>query len=297
MKAVIPAAGLGIRFLPMTKDQPKEMLPVVNKPTIQYVVEEAIDAGITDITIITGRGKGSIEDYFDRYPDLELFLKEHGKTKELEDIQRISSLADIFFIRQKYPAGLGDAVHLAKDHVGNEPFAVMLGDTINISKVPVIKQLIDVHKRTGCSVIAVEPVEKENIQDYGIIKGDKITDTLFRINDLVEKPGIEDAPSNLGITGSYILTPEIFDCIERTKPGKNGEIQLTDSIRMLLQDQDIYGQLFEGRRYDVGDMLKWIKTNIELALDDPKFGPELLPFIGHILGKRPLGKISKDLLS
>ena len=284
MKAVIPAAGLGVRFLPMTKEQPKEMMPVVNKPTIQYVVEEAIAAGITDILIVTGRGKSAVEDHFDRSPELEMFLKERGKTRELEEVQRISSMANIHFIRQKYPKGLGDAVWLAKDHVGNEPFAVMLGDTINISKVPVVKQLMDVHEQRGASVIAVEPVARDKIKDYGIIKGEKIGDRTYLINDLVEKPSPENAPSNLGITGTYLLTPKIFDCIERTEPGRNGEIQLTDAIRMLRQEQKVYGHGFEGTRYDIGDKLGWLKTSIELALKDQELGPQLRPFVESFIG-------------
>jgi UTP--glucose-1-phosphate uridylyltransferase len=287
MKAVIPAAGFGIRFLPMTKDQPKEMLPVVHKPTIQYVVEEAVAAGITDILIITGRGKRSIEDHFDCSPELEKLLLERGREKELREIRAISDMANIHFIRQKVPRGLGDAVLLAKQHVGKEPFAVMLGDTINVAKVPVVKQLMDVQAQRGGSVIAIEPVAREKIRDYGIIKGTKVADRTYLVQDLVEKPVPEQAPSNLGITGTYVLSPRIFECLERTPPGKGGEVQLTDALRCLNQLERLHGYVFEGTRYDIGDKLGWLKATFEMALDDPELGPELRPFVGGLIGKHP----------
>ena len=286
MKAVIPAAGFGIRFLPMTKEQPKEMLPVVHKPTIQYVVEEAVAAGITDILIITGRGKRSIEDHFDSSPELEKMLGDKGRKKELEEVRAISDMANIHFIRQKVARGLGDAVLLAKQHVGNEPFAVMLGDTINLARVPVVKQLVDVQKARGGSVIAVEPVAREKIKDYGIIKGSKVADRTYLVEDLIEKPSPEQAPSNLGITGTYVLSPAIFDCLERTPPGKGGEVQLTDALRLLNQAERIHGYVFEGTRYDIGDKAGWLKTMFELALDDPEMGPELRPFVADLLKRR-----------
>lgn len=285
MKAVIPAAGFGIRFLPMTKDQPKEMLPVVHKPTIQYVVEEAVAAGITDILIVTGRGKRSIEDHFDSSPELEKLLADRGREKELAEIRAISDMANIHFIRQKVPRGLGDAVLLAKQHVGKEPFVVMLGDTINVARVPVVKQLMDVHDERGGSIIAVEPVAREKIRDYGIIKGTKVDDRTYLIEDLVEKPSPEQAPSNLGITGTYLLSPEIFECLEKTPPGKGGEVQLTDALRCLNQRERMHGFVFEGTRYDIGDKLGWLKTTFELALDDPELGPELRPFVRGLMGK------------
>ncbi len=264
-----------MRFLPLTKDMPKEMLPVVHKPTIQYVVEEAVAAGITDILIITGRGKRSIEDHFDRSLELESVLDNNGRQKELDEIMRIANMATIHYVRQKVPRGLGDAVLLARQHVGNEPFAVMLGDTINLSAVPVVKQLMDVQARMGGSVIAVEPVAREKVGDYGIIKGTQVSDRLYDIDDLVEKPSPEEAPSNLGITGTYVLSPLIFDCIERTPPGRGGEVQLTDALRLLSKEEKVYGLQFDGRRYDIGDKLGWLKTTMELALGDPDLGPPL----------------------
>jgi UTP--glucose-1-phosphate uridylyltransferase len=285
MKAVIPAAGLGVRFLPLTKDQPKEMLPVVHKPTIQYVVEEAVAAGITDILIITGRGKRAIEDHFDRSPELERMLAEKGRLKDLEEIRRISEMANIHYIRQKSQLGLGDAVLTARKHVGAERFAVMLGDTINLSGVPVVKQLMDVQQRLGGSVIAVEPVARDKIKDYGIIKGHKVAERTYQVEDLVEKPNPDEAPSNLGITGTYILSPNIFECLERTPPGRGGEVQLTDALRLLNHDEKLFGHVFEGTRYDIGDKLGWMKTTFELALKDPELGPELRPFVAGLLNK------------
>ncbi|MGD0057073.1 MAG: UTP--glucose-1-phosphate uridylyltransferase GalU [Methanomassiliicoccales archaeon] len=283
MKAIIPAAGLGIRFLPMTKVQPKEMLPVVDKPTIQYVVEEAFAAGITDIIIVTGAGKRAIEDHFDKSPELEAILERQGRTKELKEIRRIANMVDIHYIRQKVAKGLGDAIYCARNHIGKEPFAVMLGDTINISKVPVVKQLMEVHEEVGASVLAVEPVPKEKISDYGIIDGKLIRKRLYLIDNLVEKPRMDDAPSNIGITGTYVLTPGIFDCIERTPQGTNGEVQLTDALRILRKKEKVYGYWFEGTRYDIGDKLGWIKTNFELTLKHPQFSKPVREFMHEIL--------------
>jgi UTP--glucose-1-phosphate uridylyltransferase len=289
MKAIIPAAGLGIRFLPMTKVQPKEMLPVVDKPTIQYVVEEAIAAGITDIIIVTGAGKRAIEDHFDKSPELESVLERQGKTKELKEIRRITNMADIHYIRQKVPRGLGDAIHCARNHIGMEPFAVMLGDTINISKVPVVKQLMNAHEEVGASVLAVEPVAKEKISDYGIIDGKLVKERLYLIDNMVEKPRPENAPSNIGITGTYVLTPGIFDCIEETTPGTNGEVQLTDALRILRKKEKIYGYWFEGTRYDIGDKLGWMKTNFELTLAHPQFSGPMRDFMQENLEKTGKG--------
>lgn len=286
MKAVIPAAGMGVRFLPLTKDMPKEMLPVVHKPTIQYVVEEAVAAGIDDILIITGRGKRSIEDHFDRSIELENVLGNNGRKKELDEIMRIANMAAIHYVRQKVPRGLGDAVLLAKQHVGNEPFAVMLGDTINLSAVPVVRQLMDIQSRMGGSVIAVEPVAPEKVRDYGIIGGKSISDGLYEIDELVEKPSPGDAPSNLGITGTYVLSPRIFDCLERTPPGRGGEVQLTDALRLLSKEEKIYGLKFQGRRHDIGDKLGWLKTTMELALNDPELGPPLREHLRSLMARR-----------
>jgi UTP--glucose-1-phosphate uridylyltransferase len=286
MKAVIPAAGLGVRFLPLTKDQPKEMLPVVHKPTIQYVVEEAVAAGIDDILIITGRGKRSIEDHFDRSIELECALDQNGRRKELAEVMRIANMATIHYVRQKVQRGLGDAVLLARQHIGDEPFAVMLGDTINLSAVPVVRQLMDVRKEMGGSVIAVEPVPRDKVRDYGMIKGARISDRLYEIEDLVEKPSPEDAPSDLGITGTYVLSPRIFDCLERTPPGRGGEVQLTDALRLLSKEERVYGLQFEGRRYDIGDKLGWLKTTMELGLDDPELGPPLREHLRALISQK-----------
>ncbi|MFA5313971.1 MAG: UTP--glucose-1-phosphate uridylyltransferase GalU [Methanomassiliicoccales archaeon] len=287
MKAVIPAAGWGVRFLPLTKEQPKEMIPVVDKPTIQYVVEEALAAGINDIVIITGRHKRGIEDHFDRSYELEAVLERGGKQEYLRKVREISSMADIHFIRQKEQRGLGHAVLKAKQHIGNEPFAVMLGDTIYRSKVPVVKQLMDVHKRTGKSVIAIEPVPRDKVKDYGIIAGKEVEKELYLLDDLVEKPSPDQAPSNLAIAGTYLLTPDIFEAIEMTPPGLNGEIQLTDALKILLKKEDIYGWRFEGKRYDIGDMLGWLKTQMELGLLHPEYGAPLKEHMENLLKNGP----------
>ncbi|MBI5253767.1 MAG: UTP--glucose-1-phosphate uridylyltransferase GalU [Euryarchaeota archaeon] len=282
MKAVIPAAGLGTRFLPITKAQPKEMLPVYDKPAIQYVVEEAVASGIEDILIITGRGKRAIEDHFDRAVELELVLNSAGKSDYLKQLEGISNLASIHFIRQKEQRGLGDAVYCARRYVGNEPFAVLLGDTITIAKVPCTKQLINVFERYSSSVIAVEKVGREKISSYGIIKGKK-TGEVYKIEDLVEKPRPKEAPSDLGIIGRYILTPEIFECIEKVKPGVGGEIQLTDALRILKEKQEIYAYEFKGKRYDIGNKLDWLKSSIEIALNNEEIGNELRAYLRKIL--------------
>ena len=255
----------------------------MDKPTIQYVVEEAIAAGVDDIIIITGRDKRAIEDHFDRSLELEHFLREHGKNKELQMVESISTLADIHYVRQKSPRGLGDAIYCARKHIGNEPFAVMLGDTIHVSEVPVVKQLMEVHADTKTSVIAVEAVPREKIKDYGIIAGEKVSERVQRITQMVEKPSPENAPSNIAIAGTYLLTPAIFDCIERTEPGLNDEIQLTDALKLLMQREEIYACEFAGKRYDVGDMLGWMRTNFELTLKSESYGRELRPFVGGIL--------------
>lgn len=280
MKAVIPAAGLGTRFLPATKAQPKEMLPVFNKPTIQYVVEEAVSSGIDDILIITGKGKRSIEDHFDRAFELEYFLQNSGKTAYLNEIELISEMADIYYVRQKKQKGLGDAISCAKKHIDGEPFAVLLGDTIAQSEVPCTKQLMNVHEKYKSTVIAIEEVPDERVERYGIIKGNKIDDSLYKIEDLIEKPKLEDAPSNLGIIGRYILAPEIFDYINEVPPGVGGEIQLTDALRLF---DESYGCIFNGKLHDIGNTVDWLKSSIEIALEQDEVKEELREYLLEIL--------------
>jgi len=280
MKAVIPAAGLGTRFLPATKAQPKEMLPVFDKPTIQYVVEEAVSSGIDDILIITGKGKRSIEDHFDRSFELEYFLRNSGKLDYLSEIESISEMADIYYVRQKDQKGLGDAIYCAKKHIDDEPFAVLLGDTITQSKIPCTKQLMNNFHKYGYSTIAIEEVDKEKIERYGIIKGEKIADSLYKIEELVEKPKIQDAPSNLGILGRYVLVPDIFDCIKGVSPGIGGEIQLTDAMRCL---DEIYGCVFGGKTYDIGNKVDWLKSSVEIALKNEDAKDELREYLKELL--------------
>lgn len=264
MKAVIPAAGFGTRFLPATKSQPKEMLPVFDKPTIQYVVEEAVASGIDDILIVTGRGKRSIEDHFDRSMELEATLKNADKHERLKVVQDITGLADICYVRQKEQNGLGDAIACAEKHVQDEPFAVLLGDSITKGPVPCTKQLIDVYNKYEKSAISLEAVPKEKVERYGIIKGSQVEPNIYRIDELVEKPKASEAPSNLAIMGRYIMTPDIFDKIKETEAGVGGEIQLTDALSKL---DEIYGVAFEGKTYDIGNRLEWLKTSIEFAMD------------------------------
>jgi len=280
MKAVIPAAGLGTRFLPATKAQPKEMLPVFNKPTIQYVVEEAVSSGIDDILIVTGKGKRSIEDHFDKSFELEYFLRNCGKMENLHEIEAISEMADIYYVRQKKQRGLGDAISCAKKHVDGDAFAVLLGDTIAKSNVPCTQQLIDIYNKYESSTIAIEKVSDEKVERYGIIKGNKVSNTLYEIEDLVEKPKLHDAPSNLAITGRYILTPEIFDHIDNLIPGVGGEIQLTDAMKSL---EKIYGHVFDGKIYDIGNTVEWLKSSIEIALEDPEVGEDLRSYMAEIV--------------
>lgn len=281
-KAVIPAAGLGTRFLPATKSMPKEMLPIIDMPIIQFVVEEAIVSGIEDIIIITGRGKRAMEDYFDTSPEFEHHLFQNEKYELLREIKDISSLVDIHYIRQKEPKGLGDAVLKAEKHIGNEPFAVLLGDDIIGGEAPCIKQLMDVYQKYESSVIAVEEVE--DVSKYGIIKGTEIEKTVYRIDDIIEKPSLEEAPSNIGTVGRYILTPEIFLCIKNTPLGKGNEIQLTGAIRMLIRKEkkDVYACKFQGKRYDVGDKLEYVKATIDSALESEDLKEE----IGRYLEER-----------
>ena len=271
-KAVFPAAGLGTRFLPATKALPKEMLPLVDKPIIQYVIEEAVDSGIESIIIVTGRGKSAIEDHFDIAFELESLLERRGKHNLLREVRTISDLINVSYMRQKEPLGLGHAILVARDLVGHEPFAVFLGDDVIHAQVPVMKQLIDVHARTGSSVIGVERVERERSRDYGMVAVDDAHGRTFRITDLVEKPPPEEAPSDLAIIGRYILTPEIFPHLEKTAAGRGGEIQLTDGLRSLLKVQPITAYAFDGIRYDTGDKLGFLKATVEFALRRPDLG-------------------------
>ncbi|NMX21050.1 UTP--glucose-1-phosphate uridylyltransferase [ANME-1 cluster archaeon GoMg4] len=291
-KAVIPAAGLGTRFLPVTKSMPKEMLPIIDKPIIQFAVEEAIASGIEDIIIITGRGKRAIEDYFDTSPELESHLVQNKKYELLREVKDISSLVDIHYIRQKEPKGLGDAVLKAEKHVGDEPFAVLLGDDIikcDRGTPCCIKQLMDLFEQYDGDnpIIAVEKVPEEKISDYGIIKikGKEIDldfrKSVYRIEDIIEKPSLEEAPSNIGTVGRYILTPEIFDCIKETPPGKGNEIQLTDAIRILIEKdkREVYACKFRGRRYDAGDKLGYIKAIVDFALEREDLKEEVMRYL------------------
>ncbi len=284
MKAVIPAAGLGTRFLPITKAQPKEMLPVFDKPTIQYVVEEVVASGIDNILIITGRGKRAIEDHFDKSTELEMVLKNSAKEEYLRQMEEISDLADIHYVRQKEQRGLGDAIYCARKFVGDESFAVLLGDTITINDVPCTKQLMNIFEEYNSSVIAVEKVARDKIESYGIIRCTPIN-SIYEVKDLVEKPKPEDAPSDLGIIGRYVLTPEIFDAMERVAPGVGGEIQLTDALKLLLNDQKIYASEFEGKRYDIGTKLDWLKSSIEFALQNDDVKEDLIEYLDNVCKK------------
>ena len=280
-KAVIPAAGYGTRFLPATKAQPKEMLTIVDTPVIQYVVEEAVASGITDILIIISRGKRALEDHFDRSFELEADLEAKGKLEELEMVRRIADLADIHYVRQKTMNGLGDAILHARQHVGDEPFAVLLGDTLMqpMNGMPVTRQLLDVFDRFGESIVALEEVPREKVSRYGIVSGSVVEDGVMLVGDFVEKPKPEEAPSNLAIASRYVFTPEIFGHLSKVKPGKNGEIQLTDAMKMQLSGRAMYGLKVAGRRHDAGNKLDFIKTNVTYALERPDLHDKLAEFI------------------
>jgi len=278
-KAVIPAAGFGTRFLPATKAQPKEMLSVVDKPLIQYGVEEAVGAGIKSIGVIIGRGKSAIEDHFDKSPELERFLEEKQKYDFLEEVRRISNLAEFCYIRQKEALGLGHAILTAEDYIGDEPFAVLLPDDIFDCEKPCIRQLIDVYSEYNASVIVLGRTDEEGTKKYGIIKPTQIAERVFQVEDLVEKPGPEKAFSDLAVIGRYVFTPAIFEAIKRTEPDAKGEIQITDAIKLLLANQPVYGYLFEGKRYDAGDKMGFIQATIELALKRPEYAKELRGYL------------------
>lgn len=282
-KAVIPAAGLGTRLLPATKAQPKEMLPLVDRPAIQYVVEEAVGSGISDILMITGRGKRTLEDHFDRSVELEAHLEHNSDRELLAAVRGISEGPDIFFIRQKQPLGLGHAILCARKHVDNEPFAVMLGDDIFLSKTPATRQMMDFYREHPGIVVAVQEVPAEQIHLYGIVSVKDRSDSHVLVDDLVEKPDAAVAPSNLAIVGRYILPPEIFAALEQTEPDAKGEIQLTDAIRKLRFDVPIYGFMFEGRRFDIGSKFTYLTTNIELALQRPELADKLREFLKQVL--------------
>jgi UTP--glucose-1-phosphate uridylyltransferase len=284
-KAVIPAAGLGTRFLPATKAQPKEMLPIIDTPTIQYVIQEAIDSGIDDILIISGKGKRAIEDHFDRNTELEHILEQKGESDLATSISRIGEMANIHYIRQKQLNGLGDAIYYARQHTGDEPFVVMLGDTINDAVIPVTQQLIDIYNQYHQTIIAVERVPIDKIQMYGIISGDEVSERVYKVNQLIEKPRPTQTRSNLAVAGRYILTPTIYSMLEKVKPGKNNEIQLTDAIQLLLQRESVYAFIFEGKRYDVGNKLDYLKTTVEMALKREEFAGQFLDFLKSIVAQ------------
>jgi UTP--glucose-1-phosphate uridylyltransferase len=287
-KAVIPAAGLGTRFLPATKAQPKEMLPVVDKPAIQYVVEEAVRAGIDDILIITGRGKRSLEDHFDRNFELEYYLEQKGKMHDLGEIQALAEMADIHYVRQGEPLGLGHAVSVARKHVGDNPFAVLLGDDIMDRRSTVLDDMIATYQQYGRSVIALSEFPREEISSYGCVKPESVTDQLVRVLDIVEKPQPAEAPSNLAVMGRYVFTPQIFEVLDQVQPGVGGEIQLTDAIAMLLVDQTVYGFVFSEGRYDIGKKLDYLRATVELALDRDDLSPEFTSFLIETMQKRGL---------
>ncbi|MCT4596721.1 MAG: UTP--glucose-1-phosphate uridylyltransferase GalU [Vallitalea sp.] len=282
-KAIIPAAGLGTRFLPATKAQPKEMLPIVDKPTIQYIVEEAVNSGIEDIIIVTGRNKRSIEDHFDKSIELELELEKKGKDDLLEIAKSVSEIANIHYIRQKEPRGLGHAILMAKHFIGNEPFAVLLGDDIIVSKKPCLQQMIDVYSEYRTSILGVQEVPQEDVHKYGIIDGKFIEDRVYKIKDLVEKPKSEDAPSNVAILGRYIITPSVFQYLETQGEGAGGEIQLTDSLKRLAKDEAIYAYDFIGKRYDVGNKMGFLQATVESALRRDEIKDEFIEYLQHTL--------------
>ncbi len=279
-KAVFTAAGLGTRMLPATKAQPKEMLPLVDKPMIQYVVEEAVASGIEQIIIVTGRGKRAIEDHFDVAFELEYNLSKKKDFEALREVRSISDLANtITYIRQKEPLGIGHAILVTKEIVGDEPFAVLFPDDLIDAKTPCLKQMVGIYERYQCSVLAVQQVERSDVSRYGIISPKRVEERVHKVLDLVEKPSVEAAPSNLGIVGRYILTPEIFKCLEETQPGAGGEIQITDGLRILLRQQAIYGYEFEGTRYDTGNKLGFLKASVEMALKRPDLGDEFRAYL------------------
>lgn len=282
-KAVIPAAGFGTRFLPATKSQPKEMIPVVDKPIIQYGVEEAVQSGIDNIAVITSRGKMTMEDHFDRSPELEAFLEEKGKIQNLAEVKNISQLAEFCFIRQKQALGLGHAIGMAENYIGKEPFAVLLPDDIFDCEVPCTQQLINAYKKYNATIVVLGRVDEEGTKKYGIIRPKQISERVFQVEDLIEKPGPERAQSDLGLIGRYVFSPGIFDAIRKTPPDHRGEIQITDAIKILSETEPVFGYLFEGTRYDCGHKLGLLEAAISLALKRPEYERELRAFLKTLL--------------
>ena len=278
-KAVIPAAGMGTRFLPATKAQPKEMLPIVDKPTIQYIIEEAVASGIEDILIVSGRGKRAIEDHFDKSYELEDMLKRKGEQELLSLVQDISNLANVNYVRQKEPRGLGHAIYCARSFIGSEPFAILLGDDIVDSSVPCLKQMIDVYEKYNTTILGVQQVPESEVSKYGIIKGTLIEDRVYKVEDMVEKPDIDSAPSNVAILGRYIVTPEVFTHLENASPGKGGEIQLTDALKAMLAANPIHAYDFIGKRYDVGNKLGFLEATVEFALKRDELRDEFAAYL------------------
>lgn len=292
-KAIIPAAGLGTRFLPATKAQPKEMLPIVDKPTLQYIIEEAVESGIEEILIITGRNKTSIENHFDKSVELELELEAKGKHDLLAEVRKISDMVNIHYIRQKEPKGLGHAIHCAKSFIGNEPFAVMLGDDIVFNQnKPCLKQMIETYDEYKTTILGVQEIEQEDVCKYGIVDGMHIEDRVYKVKGLVEKPEVEDAPSNIAILGRYVINPAIFEILEHTEPGKGGEIQLTDALKVLAQREAMYAYIFEGRRYDVGDKQGFLQATVEFALRREDLRGEFLEYLVKTIEKETKGKVA-----
>lgn len=290
-KAVLPVAGLGTRFLPATKAQPKEMLPIVDKPTIQYVVEEAVKSGIDDFLFVTGRNKRPLEDHFDHSEELERFLTDKGKGDLLEVVRNVACLCEIHYVRQKKPLGLGHAVFCARQHVGGNYFAVLLGDDVVVSQVPCLKQMINVHEHTGRPVIAIRQVPPENVSSYGVIQGRPLGNGLWEITDLVEKPKPQDAPSNLAVIGRYILPPDIFPILDSLQPGVGGEIQLTDALKYLAKQEPLIGCEVEGIRYDIGDPKGFLVATVEIALARPDLGDDFGRYLAKLVADRDLADI------
>lgn len=282
-KAVIPAAGLGTRLLPATKAQPKEMLPLVDRPAIQYIIEEAVSSGLTDILVITGRSKRSIEDHFDRSVELETYLEAHGKDEDLAIVRSISDLAEIHYVRQGEPLGLGHAVATASQHISGEPFAVLLADDVMSENHPLLPSMIDLYGAKQCSVLALMEVPPQDISLYGCVSYEEVEPGIVRVTGIVEKPDPEDAPSNLAVIGRYVFTPEIFDCLERIEPGRNGELQLTDAISLLLEEQTVYGCVITKGRFDVGTKIDYLKAIVELALVREDLGPAFSKILREIV--------------
>lgn len=282
-KAIIPAAGLGTRFLPATKAQPKEMLPIVDKPTIQYIVEEAVASGIEDIVIVTGRTKKAIEDHFDKSVELEMELEKHGKDELLEIARDVSQIANIYYIRQKEPKGLGHAVLTAKNFIGDEPFAVLLGDDVITSETPCLKQMMDMYEQYDSTILGVQTVAEDQVNKYGIVQGNKIADRMYTVENMVEKPRIGEAPSNVAVLGRYIITPAIFPLLENQEAGAGGEIQLTDALCKLAQQEKMYAYDFIGRRYDVGSKQGFLEATVDFALDRADLRDEFMAYLQEVV--------------